>query len=783
MKGNNAAKVLTFSILATSATFLSCVDNDKNLFDGEKMKQIYEQTFPVKDIDPDGDWSMSRSVTAHVSVNGDAGVEYTIRIFDANPLEAENDARLLAEGTANNEKTFHVTVDCATAIPTLFVARVDAKGHYSVQPAAIENGEAKAHFGEREVETRSALTKGVASAVPVMSAPYTAEYIAAKKEKATEIQAEWDLAAAYNEHTIYNLPVFKEQERWFKIPVANFTSTFRSSGSHGGAKAIKVIVPSRSKWIIENGRQFDNILEIIVEDGGIIELKGNASLILTGTACITVMKGGTIQGDGGEIQITNGSGEYKNYNAGTIACSAIDFNGGAGEFYNYGKLQLDKYKSSTPGATLINHGTIKAKNIEANNNTHIKNGCHIEVDGKFQFGTLLMGYSSEAICEELSRNGNDNDIVMEEQSMLVCEKADLCRHIYGPAKGKALLKIDKIIGNTSELPYSSSVIKNNIICEIKEQKSNGKYEWEWSGFDWLVHKGLQGSATYCNPGKADFMLPKGDCVEVGYNSDDEKDEVELKNAVYTYAFEDNYPNAGDYDFNDILLNVTMPAAGKKENELKYKIELRAIGAVKQLGAGLRIKGIEKSHVKEVSFGEGASLRAGSLDNSAIFDNVALETDGSELVIPLFGDAHYIYGYTGNKRPILNTGNGSTPLTEIYTLEVTVKLNNHMDIPNATDDLDFFIAYRGVIGNKRTEIHLNRFKTATANGQLANDDLLEIIKVVNNTWALCIPDKFAYPSEATVVTNAYSGFAGWAQEQNSNTNWYSTPVSADKVIKY
>ena len=36
-------------------------------------KQIYEETFPVKNIDPDGDWTMSRSVTAHVSVNGDQG--------------------------------------------------------------------------------------------------------------------------------------------------------------------------------------------------------------------------------------------------------------------------------------------------------------------------------------------------------------------------------------------------------------------------------------------------------------------------------------------------------------------------------------------------------------------------------------------------------------------------------------------------------------------------------------------------------------------------------------
>ncbi len=51
--------------------------------------------------------------------------------------------------------------------------------------------------------------------------------------------------------------------------------------------------------------------------------------------------------------------------------------------------------------------------------------------------------------------------------------------------------------------------------------------------------------------------------------------------------------AGDYDFNDIVLNVTLPVAGNEVKELKYKIDLRAVGAVKQLGAGLRIRGIEK----------------------------------------------------------------------------------------------------------------------------------------------------------------------------------------------
>ena len=151
------------------------------------------------------------------------------------------------------------------------------------------------------------------------------------------------------------------------------------------------------------------------------------------------------------------------------------------------------------------------------------------------------------------------------------------------------------------------------------------------------------------------------------------------------------------------------------------------------------------------------------------------------MIPLFGDAHYIYGYTGTQRPMLNTGNASTPLTDIYTLEVNVKLKNAISVPSVTDGLDFFIAYQG-IGQKRTEIHLTHFNSATANGQLADNEVLEVIKAVNNTWALCVPDKFAYPTETTVITNAYSKFADWAHDQSSATDWYKT-VSSDKVVQY
>ena len=776
----NIAKVFTFSLLASSISFTSCVDNEKTLFNADQLRQTYEETFPVKNIDPNGDWTMSHKVTAHVSVNGDLGTDYKIQIFDADPLSSESTAKILAEGTANQSTTLNVVMDCATALNKVFVARIDNHGHYMVQPVAIENGEVTAQLGhEKDVPTRSMSRTVPKTGIPAMGAPYTADDISSKKAIAPDVQAGWDLGAGSGWFEYAKLPVFKEKERWFKIQSGTFNKGFTTTGTSGGAQAVKVIVPQGSTWIIESSYQFSDITEIVVENGGKVEIAKNASLVLTNKSYLTVMPGGSIIGEG-TIQITNGSSGLRNYNAGTINCSVLDFNGGVGVFYNYGLLQLERYEASTNGMELVNHGTMEAESINGNNNTNIKNGCYLKT-GKFQFGTLVMGNTSEAICEELGYNGNDNDIVMEAQSMLTCTgKASLYRTVTGPTVGTALLRINEI-ANLSGLAQSNSKVTNNIICEITDQTYKGEAHYDWSPFAWLVNKGLQQGATYCNPGKADFILPAdGECIKEGYNSDENPDDVEIRNAVYSYAFEDNYPQAGDYDFNDIVLNVNLPAAGNDVKELKYIVDLRAVGAVKQLGAGLRIREFDKSNVEEVSFGAGATQRTNSL-NSGIFENASYETNGNELVIPLFGDAHYVYGYTGSQRPMLNTGNASTPLTNIYTLEVNIKLKNAISIPSVTDGLDFFIAYQGG-AQKRTEIHLNQFNSPTANGQLADKEVLDVIKAVNNTWALCVPEKFAYPTETTVITDAYAKFADWAHDQATNTDWYNT-VSSNKVMKY
>ena len=117
-----------------------------------------------------------------------SGVDYKIQIFDADPLSPESTAKLLAEGTATQSTTLDVVMDCATALDKVFVARIDEpQNAIWFEPAAIENGTVTAHFGDKGTPTRSMSRAVATSIIQSMEAPYTADFISAKKATATVV--------------------------------------------------------------------------------------------------------------------------------------------------------------------------------------------------------------------------------------------------------------------------------------------------------------------------------------------------------------------------------------------------------------------------------------------------------------------------------------------------------------------------------------------------------------------------------------------------------------------
>ncbi len=750
-------QTLVIGLFALAIPFTSCVDSGKDLFDAEEAAKLYAESFPVKNVDPDMDWKTTASANVTVKVNADAGVTYKIEIFDSNPLAVSSTAKLLTSGEASNNLVFSTKMDYPSALNTVYVARVDEKGRYAVQPATIENGVIDVTFGNTST-TKS--TRATSDDIPEMAVPYTDAQLSTMLASATEIQNNWDISAPSSWGGQYSAPVFNQSLRYFKI-TKDFNGAFSATQTN---VTIKIIITAK---VTLNQLTSINSGEFIIADGG--ELVLNNQLTLTNGGYVTVLGGGKISGS--TLYFANASNGIANYNGGTINLTNLDISC-AGTFYNAGTMTLGKYNASSTDMQLVNRGNIKATEIFGNNNTDIKNACYIEVTNNLTARKFILGSNSAIKCGSFTSDGSNGlTMIMNSNSMFECTgNISLKRNITGPTTGKALLKFDgsKIQDN---IKYANSTTSNNVICEVANQNpSGGIYTWQFNNYDWFVY-GLKDGATICNPGKADFLLPAGDCTGAGYTPENTGDVITVDPIVYTYAFEDNFPKVGDYDFNDVVMDLSTEYT-KSNNRIKsiqLNVTLKAIGATKQLGAGLRLVGVSKNAIKSITFSGDKDVYRNTLTaTNSIFENATTESGDNDIVIPIFGDAHKVYGYSD--RTMLNTSGVELP--QLYTLKIIIELADQTQLmPLVTNDnLDMFIAYGNLA--KRSEIHLYEFRSygATAHGNVHSENL----DVAGNyTWGIKAPE-FKYPKEGINIVTAYPEFSKWAQNRLENTNWYMNP---------
>ena len=64
--------------------------------------------------------------------------------------------------------------------------------------------------------------------------------------------------------------------------------------------------------------------------------------------------------------------------------------------------------------------------------------------------------------------------------------------------------------------------------------------------------------------------------------------------TYVYLFEEEYPEPGDYDYNDVVLRISMEHSG--EREVRLNVQLAAVGGEKQMAAAIRLAGYKYDEV-------------------------------------------------------------------------------------------------------------------------------------------------------------------------------------------
>lgn len=217
-------------------------------------------------------------------------------------------------------------------------------------------------------------------------------------------------------------------------------------------------------------------------------------------------------------------------------------------------------------------------------------------------------------------------------------------------------------------------------------------------------------------------------------------ETEFNLGTYTYAMEDMYPAAGDYDMNDVVLVVDHK--GKARNgyvtEVTLHCTLLATGATKTISGYMQLDGVPAGDVsgdKKVSGTEYA-------------------------VVSLFESSHALLEAPA-RQPVNTDKQGATVAAKTWDATLTFLPNSFESSQLKIENMNFFIKADGM------EIHLPSYK--------AMDGSAPGYKTQTEIWGIRIPGTFRYPIESVRISEAYPLFSDWVSSNKGRSiEWYREP---------
>ena len=224
------------------------------------------------------------------------------------------------------------------------------------------------------------------------------------------------------------------------------------------------------------------------------------------------------------------------------------------------------------------------------------------------------------------------------------------------------------------------------------------------------------------------------------------------------AFEDLWPATGDYDFNDLVVDLQYKYVTSSSNyisEIEIKLFVQHIGASFHNGFGI-----------EFPFSPGDVLQAsgGHISRGLVSkDAKGLETGQSQAVLIAFDDAF-------------------DNLHDTLVLHIVLAQPYSMSLFNQTGPNPFIF----VAGNRGREVHLmNRKPTDLALPAFFNTDadasdpasLKYYLSPGKYPWAIEINKNYKCPKEKVRISEAYKYFNDWVRSEGTNySDWYSKVTS-------
>lgn len=743
-KGIRFSAIIPMLALGIMFVLAACEDN-KDLYNPERVQEEAKKAFPVKDIDPNQTWETSAVCNASVSVNEKDGEIYTIKVYTSNPYNVNSsDVFLLAKTTVANGKTANFKFDIPAALQYVYVMKVNSEGYSSAVPVAVTDGNMNVTFGGESTETRMATTRG--GDFPTMEKPGDDIFPTDAPDNCGNIdnyKDRKDEIPYLIENGTYNLPIDRGGIFYIRGEVT-ITSWDEPAD---GCTADFYLLPDAKLTL--GMPQFNHRFNSVFSIGKGAELTANT---LKGESGSKIFNKGTITTS--KIEVT----ESYVHNAGTIETETVVLTNDLSKFCNAtdGKLHITSNLTMQANSHFLNEndGSVvvdKETDLQSNNswenaglyttNTmrsisqckNIKNSCRLTVKDKFSLGDAVVYNESYIFCKDLDMqrtivNMAVNSIFEVENEAIFLDSGERWDGTLGfsaptTPNAWAILKMGKAKSgkNTAykDLAYTGYLyIACNDHFPIGDQYNPG-YK-------------LEGGAVFAGTDNADIEIPHSQCSP-GYKgtADEDKDDDDSDDKYpllsYAYAFEDMTKEAlTDYDFNDVVLYVTTPY--KKGGQNVVDVTLKAAGASKQLTVFFKDLYSGTSPVAQNIFGEKG------------------------------GEVHTVFGVEPGI--LINTGIPADTEAKTATKEsvtVTVKVSDGFSI---TEHGDFYI-----VDEKGKEVHIPNFTPDFKKGNVPY-----AIRVASTTWK--------WAKERVSITEAYKGFEEWAQDAMKEPTWYDSPVSGN-----
>lgn len=783
------------SMILSTACITACVDDNKDLYDPS-----YQTPNPMEDISaPAGfDWSSTNSIKFSVEVDDefDGQYYYTVEILDKNPLEAtaEDPYNTLAKGVAKKGEAYQTEVVSSKDIKYLYVRQTDPRGRDQIKQ--VEISESTSHVqcsftGTSAIKTRALVaTRGnnggidipkraeqsydTNGAIPITSSSQVLEggkaYIVTGKfqgkfkdtslsnsNRATVyIQGNWEPAQAITQNYLDIIVLKGGTIEGTDLKLQNASNLTIQSGAT--IKITKLEGNTQSTICNFGEIEGDNLLLNsfdLLYNGNKVDVKHN----------IDASKGGSIHNFGEldvekEIKLNTSSIVY---NAAGSELEAEKYTAAGSKNVNFGEMEFDTYDSGEAGGSLYNNCMLFVEHMKAGGIIYLDHGVIAEEkeDDKNK------DYFEEADDIYFYDNAK---LTLANSSMIKAEKITINSGFSAIGEGDeaSLLKVtDKLqIDNWSNKFSGKLYISGKINCSHNDMYQAGSEVIFSSEPDIII--------TGCN-GKTELPDPAPEPSDPNFPI------IVDDNHNYTYLFEDQWPLYGDYDMNDIVLEIkhrkTSIDKWNKITELDLTIELTAVGAQKAIAAAIMFDEIPASAITQpVTYAN--NYRPISFD----LTDKNIEKGQDYAVVPLFDNAHALM-----ERPagsFVNTVSGSDNNQKDskiinFTLRFDQASAPSSDALNINKLNLFIITDRG---SKRKEIHVAGYQpTKLANTELfgGNNDASSVngkkyyISKDNLAWGIIVPTQFKWPLEYTKIQNAYKQFAGWVTSGGvNNTKWWN-----------